>query len=185
MSRKDRFKPLILSLFIILADQISKALVCKYIPEGAIYRVIGDDLIWICHAKNTGIAFGMGAAGSDFVRVLMFILFPAAVILYLTYLAVTGKKDLTELQRWCAAGIIGGSIGNLIDRIFRYKSGGVVDFISVKFFGILGIDRWPTFNIGDSFVVVFVFIFAGSVMFSEKKKDKKTDVKVRSFQRGK
>ena len=43
-------------------------------------------------------------------------------------------------------------MGNLIDRFFR--PAGVVDFIDVRFFGILGMDRWPTFNIADMSVVV-------------------------------
>ena len=49
-------------------------------------------------------------------------------------------------------GIIGGGIGNLIDRIFRAE--GVVDFIDVKFYGLFGMERWPTFNVADSAVVV-------------------------------
>ena len=49
-------------------------------------------------------------------------------------------------------GIVGGGMGNLIDRFFR--PAGVVDFIDVRFFGILGMDRWPTFNIADMSVVV-------------------------------
>jgi signal peptidase II len=62
------------------------------------------------------------------------------------------NNDFTKLQRWSVAGIIGGGIGNLIDRIFRAE--GVVDFIDVKFYGLFGLERWPTFNIADSAVVV-------------------------------
>ena len=50
-------------------------------------------------------------------------------------------------------------------RLFRFDQG-VVDFISVKFYGIFGMDRWPTFNLSDSFVVVFVILFAISVIFT-------------------
>ena len=42
--------------------------------------------------------------------------------------------------------------GNIIDRIFRPQ--GVVDFIDVKFFGIFGLERWPTFNVADASIVV-------------------------------
>ena len=49
-------------------------------------------------------------------------------------------------------GIVGGGFGNLIDRFFRAE--GVVDFIDVKFYGLFGMDRWPTFNVADSAVVV-------------------------------
>jgi signal peptidase II len=69
---------------------------------------------------------------------------------------------LTSLQRWAITGIIGGGAGNLIDRIFRPD--GVVDYISVKFYGLFGFDRWPTFNIADASVVVCVFLFLFSVL---------------------
>jgi signal peptidase II len=56
-------------------------------------------------------------------------------------------------------GIVGGGLGNLIDRIFR--SEGVIDFIDVKWFGMakspipfLRMERWPTFNVADSAVVI-------------------------------
>ena len=49
-------------------------------------------------------------------------------------------------------GIVGGGLGNLIDRFFR--PAGVVDFIDVKFYGLFGLDRWPTFNVADAAVVV-------------------------------
>ena len=81
------------------------------------------------------------------------------------------SNDFTRLQRWAVAGILGGGIGNIIDRIFRPD--GVVDFISVKFYGLLGFERWPTFNLADSSVVVccillLVSIIAGSVKNREK-----------------
>ena len=56
-------------------------------------------------------------------------------------------------------------------RIFRFDEG-VVDFISVKFYGIFGLERWPTFNISDSCVVVFVILFAVSVLVSGGRKEK-------------
>ena len=62
------------------------------------------------------------------------------------------SNDFTLLQRWGICGIVGGGFGNLIDRFFRAE--GVIDFIDVKFFGILGYDRWPTFNVADMSVVI-------------------------------
>ena len=50
------------------------------------------------------------------------------------------------------AAITGGGIANCLDRFFR--PGGVIDFIDIKFYGILGLERYPTFNIADSSVVV-------------------------------
>ena len=84
-------------------------------------------------------------------RGIVLVLLPVLVILII--LRVYFKsRDLTRLQRWCIAGIVGGGIGNLIDRFLRPE--GVVDFIDVKVFGLFGFERWPTFNVADSAIVV-------------------------------
>ena len=57
-------------------------------------------------------------------------------------------------------------MGNIIDRIFRPE--GVVDFISAKFYGILGFERWPTFNAADSSVVVCGIILVVTLFFAKK-----------------
>jgi signal peptidase II len=49
-------------------------------------------------------------------------------------------------------GILGGGLGNLIDRIFRPE--GVVDYLSFKFYGMFGLERFPAFNVADSSIVV-------------------------------
>ena len=103
----------------------------------------------------------MGEGLPETLRPLVFIVLPAAVLVFLCVYYFK-STDCTRLQRWAIAGIAGGGIGNLIDRIFRPD--GVVDFISVKFFGILGFERWPTFNISDSAVVVSVLIWFISVV---------------------
>jgi signal peptidase II len=62
-------------------------------------------------------------------------------------------------------GILGGGLGNLADRIFR--PAGVVDFIDVKFFGIFGFERWPTFNIADSAIVVCGILLLFTMLFQK------------------
>ncbi len=164
-----RFKPFLLTLILVVVDQISKALVIRYIPLNTVgARLFGDFLI-ICHVRNTGAAFSLGAGSSVFLRILVFIVLPAALMAFIAYLICARKNQLTDIQRWFAAGILGGGIGTLIDRVFRFNEG-VVDFISVKFYGIFGLERWPTFNISDSCVVVFVILFALSVIFTKEKK---------------
>jgi len=61
-------------------------------------------------------------------------------------------KDLTDGQRWTLAAVVGGGLGNQIDRIFRPD--GVVDFLDFKFYGLFGLERWPTFNVADATLVV-------------------------------
>lgn len=171
MKENRRFLPFVLTVALVVIDQISKALVMKYIPLNTIYKRFFRDFLYICHVRNTGAAFSLGAGSSVFLRVLVFVVLPAALMAFMCYLIASKKSPLSNAQKWFVAGIAGGGIGTLIDRIFRFNEG-VVDFISVKFYGIFGLERWPTFNISDSCVVVFVILFAISVIFSRDKEKK-------------
>lgn len=161
-----KFLPFLLSLGIVIFDQITKYLVVKNIPEGTIAKKFFGDFLWICHVRNTGAAFSLGADGSIFMRVVVLIVLPLALMVFVGWLIVSEKNFFTKAQRWFAAGILGGGIGTIIDRIFRFDSG-VVDFISVKFYGIFGLERWPTFNVSDSCVVIFVILLAISMVFGK------------------
>lgn len=173
--KKERLLPFILTLAIVVVDRITKTWVVNNIPLYSIYKVIGNDLIWICHFRNTGVAFSVGNTMAPALRFILFTVFPIILMVYLGYLVVGKKSFLTNAQRWFMAGILGGGIGTLIDR-FLYFDEGVVDFISIKFFGIFGLDRWPTFNISDSCVVGFVIALAISILVqpSKPKKGKKS-----------
>jgi len=135
----------------VIIDQLSKLLVVKLIPPFTIAWTLGEDFFRLVHIRNTGAAFSMGANIPETYRVLILIVLPLAVLAVMGVYLVRGK-DLSELQRWMLAAILGGGVGNLIDRIFR--SAGVVDFLDFKFFGIFGLERWPTFNIADASMVV-------------------------------
>ena len=137
------------------------------IPVNTIYKVIGDDLVWIMHVRNTGIAFSLGSGGSDFFRLVTFTVVPLIAMIWISVLIVKNKVGFTNVQRWYVAGIIGGGMGTLIDRMLYFNEG-VIDFISIKFFGIFGLDRWPTFNVSDSCVVVFVILFAITLLLPSK-----------------
>lgn len=148
---KQKLLPLILAVVVVLADQFTKFLVVKNIPIFTIgYQYFGD-LIRIIHVANTGVAFSFGADWSQNVRHLMFLLIPLIIIILVIHVYFR-NKDFSALQRWAIMGIVGGGLGNLIDRFFRAE--GVVDFIDVKFFGLFGLNRWPTFNVADAAVVV-------------------------------
>lgn len=169
-----KFLPFLLSLGIVIFDQITKYLVVKYIPVGTISKTFFGDFLWICHVRNTGAAFSLGAESSDFIRVIVLIVFPLALMVFVGWLIVSEKKFFSSAQRWFAAGILGGGIGTIIDRIFRFDSG-VVDFISVKFYGLFGLERWPTFNVSDSCVVIFVTLLAISMVFVNPEGKEKND----------
>ena len=164
---KERGLPLILAGAVILLDQLSKAIIAVNWPINTmIADVFGNDFLHIYHVRNKLIAFSLGGGIPESMRPLAFVILPLVVLVILT-LYYLGSNDFSRLQRWAVAGILGGGIGNLIDRIFRPE--GVVDFISVKFYGLFGFDRWPTFNIADSSVVVCCILLFISIIISPKK----------------
>lgn len=174
MKKIRRVAPLFVTLFIVLADQISKAWVVKTIPVDTLYRSYFNDFLWIVHVRNTGAAFSMAADSSAVTRIVFLLIGCIALMVFIAYLILSKKQNIvTETQRWFCAGILGGGIGTIIDRIFRFDSG-VVDFISIKTYGIFGMERFATFNIADSCVVCFViaFVIAELVNAAREKKNK-------------
>jgi signal peptidase II len=164
--------PFSLSAFIILLDQLTKSYIAKNWQIGTmIADVFNNDLLCIYHVRNKVIAFSLGSGLPEQVRPVLFIALPIVVLGFLCFF-YWKTDDFTGVQRWAIAGIIGGGMGNLIDRIFRPE--GVVDFISVKFFGLLGFERWPTFNIADSSVVVCVLIWVVSLFLTPPNEGKGT-----------
>lgn len=158
--KRDYFLPLILTVAIIALDQLTKWLIVASIAPWSVgYAFFGDFLRIVC-VYNTGAAFSLGSGLSAIMRFVVMACIPALFIAGIC--VVYFKSEFTFLQRWFLCGIVGGGISNLLDRFFRAE--GVVDFIDVKFFGLFGLDRWPTFNIADSAIVVcalglFITIF--------------------------
>ncbi|MGL4982522.1 MAG: signal peptidase II [Treponemataceae bacterium] len=147
--------PFSLTLFVTLADQISKFIIIKTIPAYSIGPSFFGDFFRIIHVYNPGIAFSIGNNLPDLVRSLLFSVLPILVIIFII-VSYFKTDEFTPMQSWFVAGIIGGGFGNLIDRIFRKE--GVVDFLDIKFYGLFGFDRWPTFNIADMSVVICGFL---------------------------
>ena len=169
---KMKLWPILLALAVIALDQISKALIVAYIPLGTIGSQFFGDFLRIIHVSNTGVAFSVGATWSETARHLLFSLMPLVVIAIVVVIYFRNQQ-LTKLQCWAIMGIVGGGLGNLIDRLFRKE--GVVDFIDIKFYGLFGMDRWPTFNIADSAVVVcgILLIISFIVLSIREKKSNK------------
>ena len=168
-----RFKPLILSLAIIIVDQITKALIVKTIGEESIGWRSKNDFLWIVHVRNNAVAFSLGENAPIVLKYVLFVALPLVAMAVVCYLVVSKKydKEFSTLERWCLAGILGGGCGNLIDRLFRSLR--VVDFISVKFYGLFGLERFPTWNVADSAVVVSVILLLLSFIIKEIKGSKK------------
>lgn len=131
----------IISAIVVLIDQLTKFLALEELTGGLSIPIL-KNIFHLTLVKNTGIAFGL-FRGSTII--LVFISF-IAVILILRYWLL--KKDgLGATVKFALSLIVGGSIGNLIDRIhFGY----VIDFLD---FGINNL-RWPAFNVADSAITI-------------------------------
>ena len=175
---------LYVSIIVILIDQMTKLTIRGFeIPWlgikvegmelGSSKQVIGD-LLRITYTENPGMAFGLNFGDKFFLTIFTI----AAAIGIFIYLYLVRNDGF--LLKLALALILGGAIGNLIDRtfygiIFGYAGifhGRVVDFIDVDFFNInlfgYKIDRWPIFNIADTCVSIGVLI----LLFAHKKGEK-------------
>lgn len=189
---------LYLTLGVIIVDQISKfyikgisipALNIKFegMYLGESISVIGD-FFRITFTENPGMAFGFDP-GSDF-KLFISVFSLVASIGLLVYLYTVRKKSLS--LKIAIALILGGAIGNVIDRMFYgliydYAPlfyGKVVDFFDFDFFNfsIFGrsYDRWPIFNIADAAVSIGVLILLFFYKHHEAE-DKKSTASAEAF----
>ena len=148
---RKKMLPFILTAAVIILDQITKALIVKNIPLFTIGYSFFEDFLRIVHVANTGVAFSMGDSMPFILRRICFGIIPLLVIV-MVIVVYLRNDGFNSLQRWAICGVLGGGLGNIIDRFFRAE--GVVDFIDVKFYGLFGLERWPTFNVADASVVV-------------------------------
>lgn len=114
---------------VLALDQATKALVRGSIAPGERNEVLGP--LSFVNVHNRGVAFGLLSSGGAIVMVVVL----AALALLLVYFARHAERPLL----WLPTGLVlGGAIGNLVDRIHQ---GYVTDFINLP--------RWPAFNIAD------------------------------------
>jgi len=160
-----RLWPFSLTLVIIAIDQLSKWIITQTVRPWSVGFEFFGDFFRIVRVYNPGIAFSIGGSLSGDIRSVIFGLIPLAVIV-IVIVVYFKSEDLNLFQRWCIAGIIGGGLGNLLDRFFRPD--GVLDFLDFKFYGLFGLERWPTFNVADSSVVVCGILLMVSLLVSIK-----------------
>jgi len=162
----EKFVPLVLTLLVVAADQITKYIVVKTIPPFTIGSSFSGGILRIVHVSNTGVAFSVGDSLPDTVRRFLFAILPLVVI-GIVFAVYFKNNTFTKLQRWAICGIVGGGLGNLVDRFLRAE--GVVDFIDVDIPniavpGLFSLERWPTFNVADASIVVCCAILIVSFM---------------------
>jgi signal peptidase II len=134
---------------IVILDQITKAVVDRTMPLHHTIPLI-DGFFNFTYIRNTGAAFGIFAGSPEVFRLTFLI---GVSILAIGFILVMLKR-LRESEAGLAAAlafILGGAIGNLIDRIFY---GEVIDFLDAYW----SIYHWPAFNVADSFITIGVAI---------------------------
>ena len=185
-------KVLNLSFIVVIVDQITKLMVkgisipflninFEGMEYGSSIAVIGD-IFKFTFVENPGMAFGINVGG--YAKLLLSLFSLIASIAIVVYIYKTREQKL--LFRLSLALILGGAVGNLIDRffygmIFDYAPlfyGRVVDFLHFNALGftIFGktFDSFPIFNVADSAVTIGVFIlliFHKSFEPEQEKKD--------------
>jgi signal peptidase II len=141
------------ALVLLLADQLTKALVVANLEVGDRVDVIGD-LAQLWHVHNTGAAFSI-LPGATWLFVPVTVLAIGMVAYFHRTLAGRG----TWIQVILGA-ILAGALGNLADRL---RLGYVVDFVSLG----IGDLRFPTFNVADSAVVLGIGALVAYLTFFE------------------
>ncbi|MCW5300182.1 signal peptidase II [Herbaspirillum lusitanum] len=136
-----------ISLIILLLDQLSKITIVKLFHYGESRPVTGFFNLVLVY--NKGAAFSFLAAESGWQRHLFTAIGIAAAI-YIVYLL--RKHAGQRMFCWALALILGGAVGNVIDRILY---GHVIDFLDV----FIGNWHWPAFNIADSAICVGAVLF--------------------------
>ncbi len=133
-----------LAAFVVILDQVSKAMVVAWVPLHARIGVI-DGILALTHVRNRGMAFGLfqGIEGAWLRWVLVGVALAAVMIIW-SY----ARHETTQPFVLVAFGaILGGALGNLIDRL---RFGYVVDFALAHW----GEAEWPAFNVADSAITM-------------------------------
>jgi len=152
---RDKWRDIIFCsvvVFVVIADQITKALIRAYIPPGGVLYDFG--FFRIDHVQNTGASFGLFGGHS-----LVIVIISIIGLLVILFLVIFFRSRWSFLQsNWvivAMALVTGGAIGNnLIDRL---RQGHVTDFLDFKI--------WPAFNIADMCIVVGVILLAYRLIF--------------------
>ena len=143
------------SVLIVALDQLSKFIVHSSMNLYDSFNVI-PYLLNFTYIRNEGIAFGINFPGGK----IFFIIFPILITFYL--ISLLKNKEFEDYPSQVALYlIIGGAIGNILDRIFRVY---VVDFIDVHING----NHWYVFNIADSAVTIGLFFLLYSSIIIKK-----------------
>ena len=150
---------ILITVGVVVLDQLTKWLAVEYlIPVGTVPII--KDALHLTYVENPGAAFGM-MQNSRWIFLLVSTVAIIAIIIYLIKFAPKNKLALLSL-----AFILGGGIGNMIDRV---ALGYVVDFIDFRLI------NFAVFNVADSFVCVGAALLIIYVLLIDGKENKRSE----------
>lgn len=160
----QRFLPLAVAALVILLDQATKFLIEANIPYNTSWAPIPwlAPVFQLTHTGNTGIAFGLFAGGSLIFAIVALVV--TVIILFYNFTLPAGNVGL----RLVLGLLLGGALGNLIDRV---RLGHVTDFLD---FG-----PWPIFNVADTAVVAGALALAW-LMWAESRAESQAESRAKS-----
>ncbi|MBO0730169.1 MAG: signal peptidase II [Acidimicrobiaceae bacterium] len=132
---------------VVAVDQVTKTWAEHQLPRHVIWT------LWFYPTLNRGAAFGLGQGVTPIVE--------TAVVLLVAALIVFGRRASRAASIPVSIGLgllVGGAIGNLVDRVIRDNDRAVIDFIDAVRVGHH--DLWPTFNVADASIVVGAIVLA-------------------------
>lgn len=142
---------IVIAFFICFIDQASKFCAEKFISVSSGIPII-DGGFHLTLVYNTGIAFGLFKQYP-----IVFTVVTSAAIIIIIYFLFQKKYELSKLESLALCFILGGSAGNLIDRL---RLGHIIDFIDFRV--------WPIFNLADSFILIGAVILVCSMIFKKR-----------------
>jgi signal peptidase II len=151
----------LISAAVLLLDQVTKRLVTSAMPMHSSVEVI-PDLFHLTLVTNRGALFGLLHDLSDPYRSSLFTLVPLLAIGLIVYFQLRTTLQDTLAHTGLAL-ILGGALGNLVDRV---RLGHVIDFLDV----FIGDHHWPAFNAADSSICIGVSLLILDLMLSGRRR---------------
>ncbi len=140
-----KWRYLLISFVVLVLDQWSKWLIESHLSDHASVEVL-PGLLNLTHVRNTGVAFGFFATRGNATGTLILTLLGLAALVFVAYYFwIVPRGDRILLV--ALALVVGGAIGNLLDRMM---TGAVTDFIDFYY----GTYHWHTFNVADTAISI-------------------------------
>ena len=145
---------LVISSLIILLDQIVKLLITHNLVVGESIKII-NNFFYITYVNNSGAAWSILTGN----RILLIVI--TLLVLFIIYKYLIKNKKLQKIEQIIYGLLVGGVIGNLIDRVVR---GYVIDYLDFYIFNY----DYPIFNIADAAIVIAVILLIYLIIKGDK-----------------